>query len=256
MINAFLYGRIWLSTHQSSSDSLFLLPLLAFVPGPQCDVGFCWYRTNFTFEDCVTDCGCRLKLCSTLKKKRKTPFELTLRWSDKLLKTLVLLQAVGTLEKHQILCPFGLDGSWSTTGRYRANRTLSLTSLVNQVKHVIARLCIPREVRQNWDVCQSVKYYDICRKEPMQCHRDWGICNGRIPLYAMVWSRKASLVPAFELAKNLYHALCILTSLATVSMPFMRRDVPYLSSLFSRWLSTPVTNSLLWIGPDHMGPAI
>jgi hypothetical protein len=45
------------------------------------------------------------------EKEKENPFELTLRWSDKLLKTLVLLQAVGTLEKHQILCPFGLDGS-------------------------------------------------------------------------------------------------------------------------------------------------
>ena len=43
------------------------------LPGPQFGVGFCWYRTSFTFEDAVTESGCRLKLASILHKSPSVP---------------------------------------------------------------------------------------------------------------------------------------------------------------------------------------
>lgn len=47
--------------YSSSSCPLFLFPEAAFVPGPQCEVGFCWYRTSFTRAEDVTDSGCLVK---------------------------------------------------------------------------------------------------------------------------------------------------------------------------------------------------
>ena len=51
---------------QSSSFRLRFPP--GFEPGPQFGVGFCWYRTSFTFDEAVTEPGCRLKLASILGK--------------------------------------------------------------------------------------------------------------------------------------------------------------------------------------------
>ena len=52
--------------HSSFSCRFLLLPLSALVAGPQFGVGFGWYRTNFTLEDCVTVMGCEVKLASAL----------------------------------------------------------------------------------------------------------------------------------------------------------------------------------------------
>ena len=45
------------------------------------------------------------------------------------------------------------------------------------------------------------------------------------------------------------------TSFATVSIPFIRGEVPYLSEFASTWSRTLPTNSLSCKGPDHIGPA-
>ena len=53
--------------HSSSPPSrLRFVPDLAFVPGPQFGAGLCWYRTNFTLDDCVTDFGWCVKFASLL----------------------------------------------------------------------------------------------------------------------------------------------------------------------------------------------
>lgn len=50
-----------------SSSFRFRFPP-GFAPGPQFGVGFCWYRTSFTFDEAVTEPGCRLKLASILPR--------------------------------------------------------------------------------------------------------------------------------------------------------------------------------------------
>jgi hypothetical protein len=58
---------IYLYSSLSSSFTLFLLlPELAFVPGPQCGVGFCWYRTSLMREEGVTKSGRFMKSVSAL----------------------------------------------------------------------------------------------------------------------------------------------------------------------------------------------
>src|SRR6266702_1251977 len=54
--------------HSSISFScrFLLVPLSALVAGPPFGVGFGWYRSSCTFEDCVTVRGCDVKLASTL----------------------------------------------------------------------------------------------------------------------------------------------------------------------------------------------
>jgi hypothetical protein len=54
--------------HSSFSCRFLLVPLSALVAGPQFGVGFGWYRTNLTLEDCVTVKGCEVKLASTLER--------------------------------------------------------------------------------------------------------------------------------------------------------------------------------------------
>jgi len=53
-------------SHSSFSCRFLLAPLSALVAGPQFGVGFGWYRTSFTLEDCVTVKGCEVKLASML----------------------------------------------------------------------------------------------------------------------------------------------------------------------------------------------
>ena len=54
---------------------------------------------------------------------------------------------------------------------------------------------------------------------------------------------------------ELLHDYKSTTSFATVNIPVIRTDVPYLFELPSRWSRTLLTKSELCIGADHIGPA-